>query len=720
MSLFGTSPDESGQLPSAKQQPNKSLFEDKTRSAPNASSSLFADDSGNDSPWSIPTPKKAGRSELIKNLVSPSNAPDSYVDAFDTMLESAESTNGRVSSDAVAKLLQSSGISSNDQSSLTSIIFSGGNASVGLERSTFHVLMALIGLAQEGDEATLDGVDERKNALPEPSLPYIASLKTTKVSQSTSETNGHTSQNGSITSSPSKPRQINRDSLNDSEVDPWASPAAGRGQTQPVQNNSTPDHGITTARPIISSSATRTTSAFTTNASDPDGSSKMSTSSIGDNVAGGASGAWGGLGNAGFSSTNQDGLAGTGFGSGGDDQPNPRANRAFGPNRNATRPIEETVTITLLPEKEGMFMFQHRNYEVKSARRGSSVVRRYSDFVWLLDCLHKRYPFRQLPLLPPKRVAVNGRHLSSDVLFIEKRRRGLVRFTNALVRHPVLCQEQLVVMFLTVPTELSVWRKQATISVQEEFTGKALPPGLEDSLLSNLQDTFDTVRSGVRRSAETYIGLCNLLERLTKRNQGIAADSLRFSQSLRSLTEDSEPTYATDTNDVPLLNEGIKATAKHLEASHSLLEDEARAWDEGVLEDLKRQRDCLVSVRDMFDRRDRYAKDNIPQLERRIEGNETKLAGIRAKPEGSVKPGELEKVEQAILSDKQSIVNQHARGVFIKECLRDELAFFQQSQYHISKLHQDWSQDLVKYSELQADNWRALSEEVENMPVGES
>ena len=47
---------------------------------------------------------------------------------------------------------------------------------------------------------------------------------------------------------------------------------------------------------------------------------------------------------------------------------------------------------------------------------------------------------------------VNGRHLSSDVTFIEKRRRGLVRFTNALVRHPILSQEQLVIMFLTVPT----------------------------------------------------------------------------------------------------------------------------------------------------------------------------------------------------------------------------------------------------------------------------
>lgn len=64
----------------------------------------------------------------------------------------------------------------------------------------------------------------------------------------------------------------------------------------------------------------------------------------------------------------------------------------------------ESVTVALLPEKEGMFMFQHHNYEVKTIRRGSSVVRRYSDFVWLLDCLQKRYPFRRLPLLPPKRV----------------------------------------------------------------------------------------------------------------------------------------------------------------------------------------------------------------------------------------------------------------------------------------------------------------------------
>lgn len=71
------------------------------------------------------------------------------------------------------------------------------------------------------------------------------------------------------------------------------------------------------------------------------------------------------------------------------------------------------------------------------------------------------------------------------------------------------------------------------------------------------------------------------------------------------------------------------------------------------------------------------------------------------------------------LQDKESIVQQHARGVFIRECIRDELVFFQKSQYHISRLHQDWAQERVKYAELQADNWRALSEEVESMPSAE-
>lgn len=301
-------------------------------------------------------------------------------------------------------------------------------------------------------------------------------------------------------------------------------------------------------------------------------------------------------------------------------------------------------------------------------------------------------------------------------------------------------------MFLTVPTELAVWRKQATISVQDEFAGRALPPGLEDSLPAELEDLFQRTRGGVRRSAELYIGVCSVMDRLVKRSEGVAADHARMALSLMSLTEATTDTYATDANEVPLVNDGLIAMSKHLRTSQTLMEDEARAWDEGVLEDLKRQRDALVSVRDLFDRRERLDRDNIPALERRIDNNETKLANLRAKPDGLIKPGEIERVVEAIIKvsfqvlppesisfcsirqiltrcphpqDKESIVNQHNRSVFVKECIRDELITFQSTQYHVSRWNQDWAQERVKYAEMLADNWRRLLDELEGMPLGD-
>lgn len=189
--------------------------------------------------------------------------------------------------------------------------------------------------------------------------------------------------------------------------------------------------------------------------------------------------------------------------------------------------------------------------------------------------------------------------------------------------------------------------------MQDEFTGRPLPPGLEDSLPSTIEELFSRTRAGVKRSAELYIAVCNIMDRLVKRSEGVAADHARIALSLVALTEVSADTYATDTNEVPLLNDGLVAMNRHLRTAQSLMEDEAKAWDEGVLEDLKRQRDALVSLRDLFDRRERLDKDNIPYLEKRITSNETKLAGLRAKPEGMVKPGETEKVVEAIIKVRQ-------------------------------------------------------------------
>lgn len=253
--------------------------------------------------------------------------------------------------------------------------------------------------------------------------------------------------------------------MNDPEDDPWGSPDLHRNHQHPDVSRSNGNgpanghgfDGLSTNAPELHQ---RTTSTFTTTtigSGPPSGRQSAASGTVPENLGGD----WNYFGGA-SSSPDQDFVG----------APNNQVTSPFGalPSRESaanpsaashTRTIsgsrigsgaEENILVTLMPEKEGMFMFQHHNYEVTSTRRGSKVIRRYSDFVWLLDCLHKRYPFRVLPLLPPKRVAVNGNHLSNDGGFIEKRRRGLARFLNAIMRHPVLGQEQLAIMFLTVPT----------------------------------------------------------------------------------------------------------------------------------------------------------------------------------------------------------------------------------------------------------------------------
>ena len=72
--------------------------------------------------------------------------------------------------------------------------------------------------------------------------------------------------------------------------------------------------------------------------------------------------------------------------------------------------LKAVVRIKEVPEKEGL-LFKHINYNIShdlnlgllGPAGPKKVVRRYSDFVWLLEYLLKKYPFRIIPGLPPKK-----------------------------------------------------------------------------------------------------------------------------------------------------------------------------------------------------------------------------------------------------------------------------------------------------------------------------
>jgi len=385
MSLFGESP------PRAKQ-PKSSLFDEEEPSSKGGSGGLFAEDGGasDASPWDFPTGKKQQRKNMVKSLLQGTDVPEQYVDAYDDTVASSGTSSKGVSLEAAKKLVGASGIDSGDQERVLQIV--GGEAD-GLTRPEFNVLLALIGLAQEGEELGLDAVDERKSRLPIPSLP---SLKPASRNSNKPPATPLGPQSGAGTQG--RPQTARDASFGASlDSDPWGSPALHKGHDHGNQNGSY-SNGATS---VAERPATRTTSTFTTSASDQP---ELSTSSFEQSTrpsTGGDGAGWGG--DAGFEAPPAE--HGFGNASDGEGAGSNGVNRSSGAGKRTGGVVEEEVTINLLEEKEGMFMFQHRNYEVVSVRKNSKVVRRYSDFVWLLDCLYKRYPFRQLPLLPPKRVA---------------------------------------------------------------------------------------------------------------------------------------------------------------------------------------------------------------------------------------------------------------------------------------------------------------------------
>lgn len=435
MSLFGTSPEESAPAAATSASSRVTLFDDEPSPASGSHSSLFADEDNTPggSPWGIPSPKKASKSELVSTLLPTSDAPDSYVDIFDAVQSTEYGQNGTVDMAGMSQVMNAAKLGADEQTKVMNIMSSAGS---NLRRNEFNVFLALVGLAQEGEDITLDGVDERRRSmchlltsnmstanfypeLPLPDLPGLLtapqSLPGTAELASKPPQRPRTPPTQSIPTPNARASRPRKDSINDE--DPWGSPALHKGHNHivpapapapaPQNNGDIQPQTNGTYDPVQ-----RTNSNFDYTAGSTVESTNGSTEQP-QETRPTPNNLW--YSYDGHSTTSYNSGMPTGSDSndfsalpGGDEQGRPLPNsqsRAFGGGSVlAGNGVEENILVTLLPEKEGVFMFQHHNYQVHSPRRGCKVVRRYSDFVWLLDCLHKRYPFRRLPLLPPKRV----------------------------------------------------------------------------------------------------------------------------------------------------------------------------------------------------------------------------------------------------------------------------------------------------------------------------
>ena len=169
MSLFGDFADDPPSAGANNHQrgnaSKSSLFDEDRPGAGNRNSaSLFAED---DSPWGMPTPKKAGRAQLVKQLLAGVDVPEAYVDTFDGLAAGGDKHGAGLSFDGVKKVLGASGLDEDVKSRILGLVLPTGEASAvqnGVGRPEFNVLLALVAVAQEGEDVGLDAVDDRKKS----------------------------------------------------------------------------------------------------------------------------------------------------------------------------------------------------------------------------------------------------------------------------------------------------------------------------------------------------------------------------------------------------------------------------------------------------------------------------------------------------------------------------------------------------------------------------
>ncbi|KAG9313037.1 hypothetical protein JVU11DRAFT_6477 [Chiua virens] len=369
---------------------------------------------------------------------------------------------------------------------------------------------------------------------------------------------------------------------------------------------------------------------------------------------------------------------------------------------------QETTSVTILGQ-QGHLLNRHTVYEI-TTDRGPPVHRRYSEFAFLWDCLVRRYPFRLLAVLPPKRI-------QPDAAFLEQRRKGLARFLSSVINHPVIKEDGLFATFLTEPS-FEIWRKNNTVALDEESSSKRVDRIEEMSIPSDLEEKLAVVRGKINPLIEQWQKICVLAERIIKRRESAAADLARLTNVLRVVVEVNERCWRGDDCEFcDGVRRGVGRIAEHTQQQSDLLEHRTHALLRSTLESLKSQRDLYISMRDLFIRHDRLTTDNVERLKKRVESNSMKLEGIKA----AQKDGWQEDADRVVIlieKDQATIASLMNRRVFIRACMWHELRVVLHNRENalLSKLAQTLAREEQAFADSILANWVSLGNLVDEMP----
>ncbi|KAG8742768.1 Sorting nexin mvp1 [Ceratobasidium sp. 414] len=610
-------------------------------------------------PWSAtPSPPQSsvGIPPPLNSLLADAPIPTVYESAFAAV---DPSMSGDTSVNALHRVLATSGLPAATIERIVNLVSTRPRVS----RLEFFVALALAGLAQNGKEVTIEQVAQaaQQNALPSPTLDL------TRLSTPTTSALGYTSPSPPPVSAPSYRAD-----------DPWA---ARRATLDPFA----PPAGFGTST--------------------------------------------GGAPTSGFGTS---GIPASGFGGTGMPGNAPGAGTSI---LSSGLPAEwwkrqEVALVSIVPEKQGFLLNRYTVYLVQTEAsshprsldeidRGPAVQRRYSEFAWLWDCLVRRYPFRVVPGLPPKRLGPDDSFLEQRRHVINRKmsilRRGLARFLNFALNHPVLSQDGLLSVFLTEP-HLETWRKQNTISLEEESQSKRIERVEEMSVPSDCEEKLAAVRRKLPGLVDHWTRISVIAERLVKRQEGAAADLTRLTMTLNSLAEhNSSCSVRGENDDTCDLCAGVRTGMGRMAVRTGGLGEEM---------DGRSQRDLYLAFQALFVRHDRQGGDMVDKLKKRVDAAGAKHLGIINSigtlqgPAQSKAQDEADKLRASIEKDQAQIHALFARRIFVQYCMWHELRVVLHNRENtlLSLAVQNFAREESEFSGRTHTTWMALAEEVENMP----
>jgi len=289
---------------------------------------------------------------------------------------------------------------------------------------------------------------------------------------------------------------------------------------------------------------------------------------------------------------------------------------------------------------------------------------------------------------------------------------------NHVVNHPVIKDDGLLSVFLSEPS-FDSWKKQHSVSLDEESVSKRLDRTEEMSIPSDLEEKLGGTRLRIQPMIEQWGRICFLADRLVKRREGAASDFSRLSVTLKALNEVNASCWRGDACELcGGVREGLERVSGHLQNASDVSEQRAMSLMYNALEALKAQRDLMVATRDWFVRHDRHSIDQVEKLRKRVEQNSVKLEQVRnAQKDGW--QAEVDKFAGLVERDQVAISAALSRRVFIRFCMWHEMRVVLHNRENalLTQAIQTFAKEESAFGEESLRIWESMADSVAGMPM---